>query len=88
MSLPRHRSTPREQHPFLLGSDDRDVGKTLAVEPRHFVALAGLGNIYLEAGKEQDALKALEKALAVHPHLWSVKMRVDHLTKKFRGTPI
>ena len=66
----------------------RDVEKTLALEPRHFGALAGLGSIYLETGKEQDALVALEKALAVHPHLWSVKMRVDQLKKKFRGTPI
>jgi tetratricopeptide (TPR) repeat protein len=66
----------------------RDVEKTLALEPRHFGALAGLGSIYLETGKEQDALKALEKALAVHPHLIFVQMRVDKLKKKFLGTPI
>ena len=66
----------------------RDVEKTVAMEPRHFGALAGLGNIYLETGKEQNALKALEKALAVHRHLWSVQMRVDQLRKKFLGTPI
>ena len=51
-------------------------------------ALAGLGSIYLETGKEQDALVALEKALAVDPHLWSVRMRVDQLKKKLLGTPI
>ena len=66
----------------------RDVEKTLALEPRHFGALAGLGSIYLETGKEQDALVALEKALAVDPHLWSVRMRVDQLKKKLLGTPI
>ena len=66
----------------------RDVEKTLALEPRHFGALAGLGSIYLETGKEQDALKALEKALAVHPHLVFVKMRLNKLKKKFLGTPI
>jgi len=66
----------------------RDVEKTLALEPRHFGALAGLGSIYLETGKEKDALVALEKALAVDPHLWSVRMRVDQLKKKLLGTPI
>ena len=66
----------------------RDVEKTLALEPRHFGALAGLGSIYLETGKERDALDALEKALALHPHLWAVRMRVDELKKKFLGTPI
>ena len=66
----------------------RDVEKTLALEPRHFGALAGLGSIYLETGKEKDALVALEKALAVDPHLWSVRMRVDQLRKKLLGTPI
>ena len=66
----------------------RDVERTLALEPRHFGALAGLGSIYLETGKEREALEALEKALAVHPHLWSVRMRVDQLKRKFLGTPI
>jgi tetratricopeptide (TPR) repeat protein len=76
---------------FLMGAMDRslaDVEKTLALEPRHFGALAGLGMINVHLGKEREALSAFEKAIAVNPHLESVKPEISRLKKKLDGSRI
>ncbi len=65
-----------------------DVERTLALEPRHFGALAGLGLIYAALGEDKKALEAMERALKVHPHLPGVRANVDALRKKLRGKPI
>ena len=44
-----------------------DVEKVLALEPRHFGALSGLGMIYLRLGAPENALKAYEDLLDVFP---------------------
>lgn len=44
------------------------ISETLAREPRHFGAWAGLGLIYEGLGRGEAALKAYEAALAEHPH--------------------
>lgn len=57
---------------FLLRNFDQslaDIEKTLAVEPRHFGALAGRALIYLELDQRDLALEAIKKALAIHPFL-------------------
>lgn len=66
----------------------RDVDRTLALEPRHFGALAGLGNIYLETGREELALEAMEKALRINPHMTVLRLRAEELRRKYRGRPI
>lgn len=45
----------------------RDVEKVLALEPRHFGALSGLGMIHLRLGAPENALKAYEDLLNVFP---------------------
>lgn len=57
---------------FLLRNFDQslaDIEKTLEVEPRHFGALAGQALIYLELDQRALALKAITRALAIHPFL-------------------
>jgi tetratricopeptide (TPR) repeat protein len=76
---------------FLMGALDRslaDVDKTLALEPRHFGALAGLGMINTQLGKDREALDAFEKAVLVNPHLESVKPEISRLKKKLDGSRI
>lgn len=45
-----------------------DIAQTLKREPRHIGALAGLGMILEEAGQEEGALRAYERAVEIAPH--------------------
>ncbi len=76
---------------FLMGdflASIEDIQKTVSLEPRHFGAFAGLGLIYLKMGNEHAALKALEKALEINPHLPGTRLKVEELKLKFYGNPI
>ncbi len=67
---------------FLAGEFDKslaDIDKVLALEPRHFGALSGLGAIKREQGDKRGALEAFRRALAVNPHLGSAKGAVKEL---------
>ena len=59
-----------------------DIEKTLALEPHHWGALSGLGQIYLALDNEEAALRAFKKALEINPHLASVKAKVRELEGK------
>lgn len=57
---------------YLLGDYDAsltDIQRTLALEPRHFGAISGLGLIYLAQGEHELALGAFEAVLRLQP--WS-----------------
>ncbi len=76
---------------FLMGNypaSIADIRRTLALEPRHFGALAGLGLIYLKLDQERAALKALEKALEINPHLSGTRQKVEELHDKLDGRKV
>ena len=55
---------------YLRGDDDAsvaDIRETLALEPRHFGAISGLGLIFLRQGDLEAALGAFEQVLAISP---------------------
>ena len=65
-----------------------DVQRTLALEPRHFGALAGLGIVYDALKEKKKALEAYRSALAIHPHLFGVELRIEQLVKEVEGQRI
>lgn len=57
---------------YIMGEHDRslaDIEHVLALEPRHFGALAGIGLIRMDKGEYREALAAFRKALAINPFL-------------------
>jgi tetratricopeptide (TPR) repeat protein len=70
---------------YLAGKHDRsidDIKQTLALEPRHFGALSGLGLILVAQDNFSGALIAFRKALVLNPHLIRIKRYVDRLEER------
>lgn len=70
---------------YLLGRFDdsiKDINRVLALEPRHFGALSGLGLCNAELHKDEAALEAFGRALAVDPNLDAVKVNIEQLKKR------
>ncbi|MFN3348823.1 tetratricopeptide repeat protein [Pseudorhodoplanes sp.] len=65
-----------------------DIRQTLAREPRHFGALAGLGLILQELGEDKRALEIYRRAIEVNPHLPRIPDLIKSLTEKVEGRPI
>jgi tetratricopeptide (TPR) repeat protein len=61
-----------------------DIERTLALEPRHFGAISGMGLIFMARGDEANALRVFEEVLKVHPHAKGAKARVEELHKKLK----
>ena len=69
---------------FLLGNladSIADVDATLDLEPRHFGALSGLGQIEMQRGDPEAALSAFEAAVQVHPHLSGTRSVIQQLRR-------
>jgi tetratricopeptide (TPR) repeat protein len=50
-----------------------DIARTLELEPRHFGAIAGFGQICLRHGRLNEARAAFQVALAINPHLQGLR---------------
>jgi tetratricopeptide (TPR) repeat protein len=76
---------------YLLGrygDSMKDIDKTLALEPRHFGALSGLGLCDAQLDKEKEALDAFEKALAINPNMPGIKQDAADLKKSLAAKSI
>jgi tetratricopeptide (TPR) repeat protein len=65
-----------------------DVRRTLALEPRHYGALSGLGLMLESMGETQQAFAAYQRALALHPTMGRVTERLEELRPEVEGRPI
>jgi len=55
---------------FLRDDPDgalEDIERTLALEPRHFAALAGKATILIRQGRMEPGQETLRRAVAIHP---------------------
>jgi len=64
----------------------RDIQRTLALEPRHFGAMSGFGQICLRAGNHVAALVAFQAALALNPNLDPIRETLASLERKLHRT--
>ncbi|GFE65741.1 tetratricopeptide repeat protein [Litoreibacter roseus] len=62
-----------------------DIRQTLALNPRHFGALQGLGRILEQLEDDPNALKAYQAAYAIHPHRPELKATIDRLERQVSG---
>ena len=69
----------------LYGPSLDSIRHTLALNPRHFGALAGLGFILDDLGYEAEALEAFQAVEAIHPHRPEVREAVERLEKSVEG---
>jgi len=62
-----------------------DINRVLALEPRHFGALAGMAAILERSGKDDLALQAWEQILTVFPTNRQAQTKVGELADKLTG---
>jgi tetratricopeptide (TPR) repeat protein len=76
---------------FMMGEYDRslaDIDKVLALEPRHFGAIAGIGLIHMGKGENRAALAAFRRALAINPFLRERYGLIPALEKEIGERPL
>jgi len=61
---------------------------TLALEPRHFGAIAGLALVLEDLGDKKGALDAYRRVLAVYPYLEGAGEAESRLTVEIEGRGI
>lgn len=69
----------------LLGPSVSDIGRALALNPRHFGALSGLGMIFEELGKPEKALEVYRKVLEIDPYAEGVPEAIERLSATTEG---
>ncbi|MDD9878518.1 MAG: tetratricopeptide repeat protein [Magnetovibrio sp.] len=75
---------------YMLGNYDAsvsDIQRTLALEPRHFGALSGMGLIFDAVGNGAAAVRVWERALTIHPNMTGIRERMRELKRRLTGKP-
>lgn len=70
------------------GASLADIRQTLALEPRHFGALAGFGLILEAIDRKSEAIRVLKRALEINPRLDQVRETLEKLEKETAGEDI
>ncbi len=72
----------------LFGPSIVDIEHVLALNPRHFGAIAGLGLILQETGNKPEAMRAFRESLAIHPHQDGISQALEMLEREASGTEL
>ena len=68
-----------------FGPSIADIGHVLSLNPRHFGALSGLGSIFEDLERPEQALEVYKAALAIHPNQVGVLEAVRRLESQLQG---
>jgi tetratricopeptide (TPR) repeat protein len=64
-----------------------DIERTLALEPRHFGALSGRGQVYLQLEELEMALESFELALDRNPWMDNVRNQMEMIRAQLNARP-
>lgn len=76
---------------YMVGNHDAsiaDIEKVLALEPRHFGALSGLGLVYIQREELGKAKQAFEDLIAVHPNSPNAQQNLQSVIDSLRRNVI
>jgi len=76
---------------YLLGHYDvalADLGRVLAIEPRHFAAASNIGLICAARGDHLGAVLAFERVLEIDPLNKIARSSIRELRKQLEGAPV
>ncbi|WP_209006255.1 tetratricopeptide repeat protein [Stappia sp. 28M-7] len=65
-----------------------DIERVLALEPRHWGAMSGLGIILRRIGRDDEALETFRQVLKIHPVSENARKAVEDMEKAAAGSPI
>jgi tetratricopeptide (TPR) repeat protein len=65
-----------------------DIRQVLALEPRHFGALSGLGLILESMDRREEAIEVFRRTLEINPRLEKVRESLERLEKETAGDSI
>ncbi len=76
---------------YLLGDDAAsmaDIRRTLALEPRHFGALSGMGLIFIRRGDLETAVDVYREVIDLHPRSPSAVRQLEFLESQLASGAI
>lgn len=65
-----------------------DIQQTLALNPQHFGAMAGLGFVLQGMERPEAALDALQRSATLNPHVEEVQQTIERLERDTQGIDI
>lgn len=74
----------REEHTAALS----DLRRTLALDPKHYEAISGLGRVLEHLGQKESALAVFRRALQINPYLEPARLAVEELSREVEGQDI
>lgn len=68
-----------------FGPSISDIQRVLALEPRHFGALTGLGFMLEQMEQHEQALEVFRQAQSIHPHRPELRDAIARLEQRLEG---
>ena len=63
-----------------------DIQRTLQLEPRHFGAISGFGQLCMRAGDVNSAVVAFERAVRLNPNFEDIRKAITYLERELPRT--